>query len=154
MIDAVVQAGGWETRYVRAGRGPQVLILTMAGDGGWAHGLLSALASRFRVYLPERPGLGSDIDIRSEDAAVWLRGVIDGLGLDRPVVVADAELQPMLESFTTTDAELVGRVTLIGAPTDDVELRSLVAALDPDALVSGHLGETDTVVERDGLRLG
>jgi len=129
-----VQAGVWETRYIRTGSGPQLLLLADSREAEWARALVAALAARFRVFVPELPVSavsameGPELDI----AAAWLRGVIDGLGLDRPDLVVQEQLAPLIARFTATETGRVGRVTLIAAVSDEAALRSLVAALDPD----------------------
>jgi len=128
-----VQAGVWETRYVRTGSGPQLLLLADNREAEWVRALVEALAARFRVFVPELPVTavsaieGPELDI----AAAWLRGVIDGLGLDRPDLVVQERLAPLISRFTATETGRVGRVTLVAAASDEAVLRSLVVALDP-----------------------
>jgi hypothetical protein len=144
MIESVVHAGAMETRYRRAGQGPQLLLLATGGEGQreveWLAGAIPPLVDRFRVFVPEVP---------ADAGPAWLRGMIDGLGLDRPGVVADATLGELVARFLETDAERLERVAIVhpdGAagpapespvlrwfrsPGDAGVMASLLAFLDP-----------------------
>lgn len=86
IIEAVVQVGADETRYLRCGRGERV-ILVLAADDEERLRLLRRFADGCCVIAPvlHRP-LRRAAD---QEAAVeaWLRDVIDGLGLERPAVL-------------------------------------------------------------------
>jgi hypothetical protein len=144
MMESVVHAGAMETRYRRAGQGPQLLLLGPGADGegevGWVAGAIPPLVDRFRVFVPEVP---------ADASPDWLRGMIDGLGLDRPGVVADATLGELVARFLETDADRLERVAIVhhdGAsgpgpetaflrwfrcPGDAGVMASLLAFLDP-----------------------
>jgi hypothetical protein len=141
MMEAVVHAGTMETRYRRAGQGPQLLLLGGGADAEWVAGVIPPLVARFRVFVPEVP---------SDAGTGWLREMIDGLGLDRPGLVAGFTLAPLLDRFLETDADRLERVALIHpAPTgpfhgrpvvpifpppiDAESVGALLAFLDPDA---------------------
>jgi hypothetical protein len=88
MMEAVIEAGGAETRYVRAGAGRPVVLLLRAvgerahGSGVAADPLFARLAAEFRVIAPALPA--------GRVLTGWVRDVVDGLGLDRPALVVDA----------------------------------------------------------------
>jgi hypothetical protein len=113
MIEAVVQTGLVETSYRRAGVGEPVLILagrTEREAGDW---LFGQLAERFRTIAPVLPGEG--------ELEAWLRGLIDGLGLDRPAVVAATALGAGLLRFMALDPGRAGRIALFNSlPLDGV----------------------------------
>lgn len=88
-VEALVQAGGTETPYVRAGCGSVVVLLEAAAAEG---SLFDALAARFRVVAPRVPEpLGGKAG-REGEAAAWLWEVLDGLGLERCGLVMEAEM--------------------------------------------------------------
>lgn len=144
VIEAVVQVGAHETRYLRCGRGEKVVVVLATSEEERLR-LMVPLASTYRVIAPEPPDLGgvtvqspgsdrerdsaesqrerdaagSDrdgvatgldpehdvsgldrergaprLDQRPDAAAVdaWLRGVLDGLGIERPAVVLAPDL--------------------------------------------------------------
>jgi hypothetical protein len=79
---AEVRAHDQVMRYHRAGAGrPLVLLRTAASaDSLWPE-LEEHLVSRYRVFTPELPP-------DCEDVAGWVKGFLEGVGLDRVVVVA------------------------------------------------------------------
>lgn len=128
MIEAVVQAGAWETSYRRAGAGSPVLLLV--GDGAeprdW---LFRTLAARFRVVAATRP-------VGADTFEAWLRGLIDGLGLEQPAVVAWTAEGGALLGFAAIDPHRLRRLALVhdaatprppAGPLDD----AIAAALHP-----------------------
>jgi hypothetical protein len=140
MVEAVIQTGAVETRYRRGGQGPQLLLLATATEGEWVAGVIPSLMTRFRVFIP---------DVPADPGPGWLRGMIDGLGLDRPGIVAGSTLTELLARFLETDADGLERVALIhpspaglahplpavrvfSPPRDDGSVGLLLAFLDPD----------------------
>lgn len=79
---AEVRAHDQVMRYHRAGAGrPLVLLRSAAGpDALWPE-LEEQLVARFRVFTPELPA-------DCEDVAGWVKDFLEGVGLDRVVVVA------------------------------------------------------------------
>jgi pimeloyl-ACP methyl ester carboxylesterase len=93
--------------------------------------LFGQLSSRFRTVAPvlpagSEPGPGAGASGRRADLDDWLRGLIDGLGLERPAVVAGATRGAGLLRFMALDPDRVGRLALV-QPTE------------PGSMVSGHL---------------
>jgi hypothetical protein len=110
MIEAVVQTGSFETAYRRAGSGGAVLLL--GGDpgasGDW---LFDQLAARFRTIAPLRPGWIEGAGYAT--CELWLRGLIDGIGLQRPALVAGvADAAPLLR-FAAVDPHRLDRIALV-----------------------------------------
>lgn len=121
VVEAVVQAQGMETHYVRAGRGPAVLLLR-TGGGNAADPLFVRLTTEFRVIAPVVPAVPS--------LAGWIRDVIDGLGLDRPSILADAMLDRRIALGVLTDEERASRVAVLReGELDDAGVERLVAYL-------------------------
>ena len=81
-LEAVVQVGEAETRYLRCGRGPVVLVVTE--DDVERIRLLELLRLDYRVIAPFPPVL---VPPRAGGLTAWLAGVIDGLGLDQPHIL-------------------------------------------------------------------
>lgn len=98
-IEAVVQVGARETRYLRCGCGPSVLVLAV--DRAARLRLLERLAGGYRVIAPEPPP-------PTEAAALqqWVRELIEGLGLEQPLVA----LCPGLASHEAPLREACGDV--------------------------------------------
>ncbi len=128
MIEAVVQTNGSETVYRRAGSGRPVLLLVR--DAALRDRLLSDLSGGCRVVAPVMPpevadaasgpargevggGPGADGDA---PFGAWLRGVIDGLGLSAPALVAGPELAPAVLAFAVADPDRAERVVVLGGP--------------------------------------
>ncbi|HEX6309897.1 MAG TPA: hypothetical protein VFZ69_17125 [Longimicrobiales bacterium] len=83
MIEAVVQVGTRETRYLRRGRGPHAVVV-LAESAGERVRLMREVPGGCCVIAPVTDTL-HDADAAAFDS--WLRGVIDGLGLDAPAIV-------------------------------------------------------------------
>ena len=84
-IEAVVQVGARATPYLRCGRGRSVLVL--AADRPGRQRLVERLAVSYRVIAPEPPP--------PDEPAVfqqWVRELIEGLGLEQPLVALSREL--------------------------------------------------------------
>lgn len=127
---AVVHAGGMEIPYLRAGRGPSVLLLAdpvpeirETGEGGRAADTgsgpaggpeLQALAGSFRVIIPLLPPPRT-----AREGGRWIRDVIDGLGLDRPALLAPMDLAPLLLRVARRDPARVGLCVLVPSPSRD-----------------------------------
>ena len=132
---ATVQTPAGETRYFRAGSGGSVLLLGCRGTRDpLGRALFRELAQRFRVVAPipaegaagepTMPGPGTSF-------SAWLRGVIDGLGLVSPGVVADEGTGIPALGFAMTDPDRVGRLVVVR--------RDAVDEAVPDALVADAL---------------
>ncbi|HEX7978893.1 MAG TPA: hypothetical protein VF461_09845 [Gemmatimonadaceae bacterium] len=79
---AEVRAHDQVMRYHRAGVGrPLVLLRTAAGPESLWPELEEQLVARYRVFTPELPP-------DCEDVAAWAKDFLEGVGLDRVVVVA------------------------------------------------------------------
>lgn len=120
VVDALIQTPDAETHYRRAGSGRAVLLLAdHAADPAAACNVFAEIATRFRVFAPRAaPRSGGSVTCggRTVDAAAWLASMIDALGLDRPIIVADAAFAAIADTFASSDPERVAHVL----PADDV----------------------------------
>lgn len=110
MIEALVQAGAIESRYVRTGSGSRlVLLLPPRQRRAWLDGsLLPRLAARYCVVVPEVPASAPDA------VAPWLQSFLDGIGVERCSVVAEAGLARPLYRACRSD-ERIERFALLDA---------------------------------------
>ena len=111
VIEAVVQVGAEETPYLRCGSGPRaVVVLAMNREERLA--MLRRYAPVYRVIAPDMAGCpataghGAGGGFRTAVPATgsstsapaaptpkdWLLGVVEGLGLDRPLVALAPDL--------------------------------------------------------------
>lgn len=131
LTQAVIHAGGVETPYLRGGRGPTLLFLGPDRPCREADADLQALAESFRVIAPLRPPPAGP-----RDGARWIRDIIDGLGLERPVVVAHAGHEPLLFRVLRRDPERVRLCVLVPSPCPtDPPRPSLEVAADVAAVL-------------------
>jgi pimeloyl-ACP methyl ester carboxylesterase len=112
MIEAVVQAGAFETSYRRAGRGGTVLLIVAGADHAIGDWLFVALGERFRTIAPDLP---RELETAPGLLATWLPALIDGLGLDQPAVVASAAHAHALLRLAARDPHRMGRLVLLHA---------------------------------------
>jgi pimeloyl-ACP methyl ester carboxylesterase len=128
MIEALIQTASSETAYRRAGRGPHVLLLTDgAEDDPLRDVLFSSLAEHFRVIAPcpvVRSSVGAAHGAAQNGHAdatrapahadpALLRDIIDGLGLERPSIVADEASGVAALAFALLDPERVARIVVV-----------------------------------------
>jgi pimeloyl-ACP methyl ester carboxylesterase len=138
MIEAVVQAGASETPYRRAGAGGAVLLLIGATEAGCGDWLFGQVAGHFRAIAPVLPA-GLDLALGPHPAGngggleAWLRGLIDGLGLDRPALVSGTARGAALLRFVALDPDRVGRVVLLHPVAPGATAPADVVLDDPTA---------------------
>ena len=101
-VEALVQVGAVVTQYRRAGRG-EVVLLIAAGDSPAAR-LFDRLAERHRVVQPQLP---------ESCSAEWLPQLVEALGLDRPMVVAESRLAAPLRAMVAADCGRFGPLLFV-----------------------------------------
>jgi hypothetical protein len=116
MVRAVVQVGATETVYIRAGRG-MPLSVVLASSEPERYRLIARFARNGRVVAPVLPAAAMTVE-------EWLRGVIDGLGLERPAVVLAPELAVLAQQLARTAPDLD---VVIAAADDELETSPLPA---------------------------
>jgi pimeloyl-ACP methyl ester carboxylesterase len=106
---AEVRAHDHVMRYRRVGAGRPMVVLRGAGDADalWPE-LDAELVARFRVVTPELPPDG-------EDVAAWVARFLEGVGLDRVVVLAAGSCCLSALELALFNAVLVERLVLVPA---------------------------------------
>jgi hypothetical protein len=88
IVEAVVQVGEVATSYLRCGRGAPIVLVAL--DAALRLRLMAGLSREHCVIAPLLPPQAtSPPDATS--LADWLRGVIDGLGLEQAEIVLAAD---------------------------------------------------------------
>jgi len=104
-FELLVQVGQVETWYRRAGAGRPVLLLSR-GDRDVRGARFLRLAETYLVIepraVPDRPGWYE-----------WVAGVVEGLGLRRPLLAVDRVDLDEAERFALDDPDRVGGVLLL-----------------------------------------
>lgn len=163
MIEAVVWTGTFETTYRRTGAGSPVLLLASGAGTRHIDWLMDQLAPHFRIVAPVMPSgfgsppyTGAEPDDRGLEG--WLRGLIDGLGLERPAILADAHRGASLFRFMVLDPDRVRRMALFhttehyDSPAasillgDGDPLPILIAGLPPLGYVTRRPAVLDTII--------
>lgn len=153
MIEAMVQAGAFETMYRRAGRGGTVLLVLPGEDQALGDWLFVTLGERLRTIAPVLP---RELETAPSLFDAWLSALIDGLGLEQPAVVAGVVYAHALLSLAARDPERLGRLVLLhdgdGATLEaEAALTAEVRAAHPPVRVvavpraEDHAGRTLTL---------
>lgn len=146
MVEARVRAGGVDTPYQRMGRGPTLLLLVDEAEPLDRTGnVVEVLARDFRVIRPRLvPSVWSS-GRRSRQGAPtgtptpmapgitpfqWLRGLIEGLGLERPGLVLGPSVARTLEPFPSRHPDEIGAWVVLDHRTlSDLGTPASLAAL-------------------------
>lgn len=120
---AIATVGSRRIHYVHAGSGPVVLMLHGGGPGASGYSNYSrnveALATHFRVIVPDMPGYGRSTKgvSRSDpfgDLATSMHGLLDALQLERAHVVGNSLGGACALRMALDRPERVGRLVLMG----------------------------------------
>jgi hypothetical protein len=125
VFQAIVHVGSQVTPYVCCGRGAPLLLI--AADDAARARLVALLCASYRVVALAPPALAEEGAFPQDVAAAWLRGVIDGIGLEAPRVL----LSPSLAGYAAAAGEVVEGDVLVleAAQSED----ALLTALGPAA---------------------
>src|ERR687898_401108 len=116
-----VSAGGSSTAVLEAGGGPPLVLLhggIECGGAYWAP-VISSLAERHRVVIPDVPGLGASEpldDLGAEAFAGWLHDLLRVTGTERPTLVAHSLVGTLAARFAARDASALRRLVIYGCP--------------------------------------
>src|ERR671912_159071 len=136
-----VSAGGTSTTVLEAGGGPPLVLLhggIECGGAYWAP-VITQLAERHRVVIPDVPGLGASEpldDLGAEAFAGWLRDLLQITGTERPTLVAHSLVGTLAARFAARDASALRR--LIASCTKQVAEAELRRIAVPTELVWGR----------------
>jgi pimeloyl-ACP methyl ester carboxylesterase len=120
-VGRVLDIDGIATSVWEAGDGPPLVLLHGAiecGGAMWAP-VVGPLAKRYRVVVPDVPGLGESAPVDRLDVVTfgtWWRGLVRRLGLDRPAVIAHSLVGSLTTRFATRHDDTIGRLVVYGAP--------------------------------------
>lgn len=155
----VARVEGWPVRYQAAGEGePVVLVHGLSGSTLWWSRNVPALAERYRVYIVDLPGFGT---MRSSprrfvlgEAAAWLAGWMEAVGLDRAHLVGHSMGGYVSVRLAAGRPELLRRLVLV-APAGVPAGRSMLGHLVPLLLAARYATPAFLpVLGRDALRMG
>ncbi len=119
-----IAAGGIETNYHDAGRGPPVLFIHGSGPGvsAWANWRLAIppLSRSYRVIAPDMAGFGfSDrpegVEYRKETWIAQAIGLLDALGIEKAHVVGNSFGGAIALALAARRPERVERLVLMGS---------------------------------------
>jgi len=109
VMAAEVRVGGEVVHYLRSGQGPPVLLLLKdPGSRAPEGSTFAALARDHRVVQPLSP-----LPRGRDEAEDWICGLVEGLGLRTPDLVASPELAPLLARLVRRNGGLVGQVLFL-----------------------------------------
>jgi 2-hydroxymuconate-semialdehyde hydrolase len=116
-----VEIDGTGTALLELGGGPPLLLLhggIECGGAMWAP-VLAELGRRYRVVVPDVPGLGESAPLSRLDGdtfADWLVGVINNTDLDRPTVVAHSLIGSLTARVAARNSDWIDRLVIYAAP--------------------------------------
>jgi pimeloyl-ACP methyl ester carboxylesterase len=144
-----LDVAGVATSVLQAGQGPPLLLLhggIECGGAYWAP-VVSRLAERHLVVIPDVPGLGESDPVDGLDAtsfAGWFAALLDLTCQEPPTVVAHSLLTSLAARFAARHGDRLKRLLLYGAPGIGryrMPLALLVAAVLFDLRPSPRSGE-------------
>jgi len=116
-----LDVGGVATTVLEAGEGPALVLLhggIECGGAYWAP-VISRLADRHHVVVPDVPGLGESAPVERLDAdtfAAWFGGVLTQMKLDRPTLVAHSLLGSLVARCVAQHNDAVDNMVVYAAP--------------------------------------
>jgi 2-hydroxymuconate-semialdehyde hydrolase len=116
-----LRIGETETSVLEAGDGPPIVLLHGGIECGgvyWAP-VISGLAERFRVIVPDVPGLGESTPVARMDStafANWFAALLELTCSERPTVVDHSLLGSFAAIFAAEHSHLLRRLVIYGAP--------------------------------------
>ena len=115
------ELAGAKTAVLEGGEGPPLVLLHGAIECGaaiWAP-VLSHLAARHRVIVPDFPGLGESQPLTRIDPdsfSVWLRELFEARTITSPTVVAHSMIGGLAARFASQYGSLLSRLVVYAAP--------------------------------------
>ena len=121
VVERRVQVAGVSTAILEGGAGPPVVLLHGGIECGgvyWAP-VLSRLAERHRLVVPDVPGLGESEPVARLDVetfADWLTGLIRSTCDERPMLVAHSLLGSLAARYAARHSDSLRRLAIYGTP--------------------------------------
>jgi pimeloyl-ACP methyl ester carboxylesterase len=116
-----VQLSGVSTAMLEAGAGPPVVLLHGGIECGgvyWAP-VVSRLAERHRVVVPDVPGLGESEPVARLDAAsfaAWLTALIEQTCAEKPLLVAHSLVGSLAARYAAQHGDALRQLVIYGTP--------------------------------------
>ena len=116
-----VQVAGVSTAVVEGGHGPPIVLLHGGIECGgvyWAP-VISRLAERHRVVVPDVPGLGESEPVVTLDTGLfadWFAALIRLTCAEKPTLIAHSLLSSLAARFAARHGDHLRRLVLYGAP--------------------------------------
>lgn len=116
-----VQVAGVSTALLEGGAGPPVILLHGGIECGgvyWAP-VISSLADRHRVVVPDVPGLGESEPFArfdSESFAAWLTALIEQTCAEKPFLVAHSLGGSLTARYAAQHGEALRHLVMYGTP--------------------------------------
>jgi pimeloyl-ACP methyl ester carboxylesterase len=117
----VADVGGVSTAIIELGDGAPMLLLhggIECGGAVWAP-VLGRLAQRYRIVVPDAPGLGESGPVARLDLdtfTAWFTQMLDHVGLQQPVVVAHSLFGSIVARWASRGTDRISRLVVYGAP--------------------------------------
>lgn len=117
----VLDVAGGATSFWEVGDGPPMLLLhggIECGGAMWAP-VVGRLAKRYRVVVPDLPGLGESAPVERLDLttfAGWLIGVMKQMEMHRPTLVAHSLVGSLAARFAVHRSDVLGQLVLFSIP--------------------------------------
>jgi pimeloyl-ACP methyl ester carboxylesterase len=116
-----LEVGGVSTMVLEAGDGPPMILLHGGIETGgvyWAP-VINRLAERYRVIVPDSPGLGESVRLARMDATSfsdWLADLIRQTCSEKPVLVAHSLNGSLAARFAASHGDLLEHLVVSGSP--------------------------------------
>jgi 2-hydroxymuconate-semialdehyde hydrolase len=121
VTERLVEVAGVSTAVLEGGAGPPIVLLHGGIECGgvyWAP-VLSRLAERHRLVVPDVPGLGESEPVARLDAqffADWLTALIRSACAEKPLLVAHSLLGSLAARFGVQHGDALQRLVIYGTP--------------------------------------
>lgn len=116
-----IEVSGVRTALLEAGDGPPLVLLHGGIECGgvyWAP-VIERLAARYRLIVPDLPGLGQSAPIERLDPGGfdgWFGQLIRATTDESPLVIAHSLAGPLVARFASRQSNSMRRIVICGAP--------------------------------------
>ncbi len=116
-----LDVGGVATSVLEAGEGPVLVLLhggIECGGAYWAP-VIARLAERYRVVVPDVPGLGESAPVERLDVetfTTWIGDLLAQTHASQPTLVAHSLLGSLATRYAVRHGDALGKLVIYGAP--------------------------------------